>query len=53
MQGILFEEFEDDKFSKKFKSLNKAIASMVRNMGYLLLTLFSIKDVKFAFLVCR
>lgn len=29
MQGLLYEEFEDDKFSKKFKKLNKAIASMV------------------------
>ncbi|XP_045172422.1 GPN-loop GTPase 3-like [Mercenaria mercenaria] len=29
MQGLLFEEFEDEKFSKKFKKLNAAIASMI------------------------
>ncbi|KAL4223355.1 GPN-loop GTPase 3 [Mactra antiquata] len=29
MQGLLYEEFEDEKFSKKFKKLNSAIASMI------------------------
>lgn len=29
MQGLLFEEFEDEKFSKKFKKLNAAMASLI------------------------
>ncbi|KAH3886262.1 hypothetical protein DPMN_010264 [Dreissena polymorpha] len=29
MQGLLYDEFEDDKFSKKFKKLNAAIAAMI------------------------
>jgi hypothetical protein len=33
MQGLLFEEFEDEKFSRKFKKLNAAIASMVCNIS--------------------